>query len=117
METDAKEAAVNTITIEGILTDDPDLSFAFGSGTPACVIRLEVPRPLTRPPYVYDPFFVLVVCPGALGCELADRTRRRYTVSVTGRLDSVELPTDDGSHLCQHVIVATSFEVVSDVPF
>lgn len=72
---------------------------------------------MTRLPYVHDPFLVLVVSAGALGRDLAGRVAKDYTVAVTGRLDCFELPTEDGSHFCQHVVVATSFEIVSDVPF
>ena len=108
---------MNTITIEGVVTEDPDLSYGFEHGTQAHVVLLEIARPLRRPPYVHDPFFVLVVSAGALGAGLVGRVAKGYTVLVIGRLDCFELPTEDGSHLCQHVIAATPFDVVSDVPF
>jgi hypothetical protein len=60
---------------------------------------------------------VLVVATGAVGRDLVERAARRYAVSVTGRLDCFELPTEDGPHLGQYVIVAEEFEVVSNQPF
>jgi single-stranded DNA-binding protein len=57
-----------------------------------------------------------VVSRGELGRHVAARAAEGSAVTVTGRLDSFELPSDNGSHFCQHVIVAASVDV-SEVPF
>jgi single-stranded DNA-binding protein len=113
---DLKEAAVNTITVEGRVTDEPDLGYGLENGTPACVVRLRIDR-VSRPGGRPDPFTVLVVGYGPVGHELANQLHAGCLVLVSGSLDCFELPTDDGSHFCQHVVVAKTFGIVSDEPF
>ena len=51
----------------------------------------------------------------SLGCGVED-LHKDYFVLLSGRLDSLELPADDGSHICELVVVVTTFGIINDVP-
>ncbi len=106
---------VNTVTLEGTLTADPQSDHVLANGNPVCLAVLEVERP--RHGELYDAFTLCVLALGDYERRSLNATAKGYRLLVSGHLDSTAFPTADGSHFCQHVVVASTVAVIDDVPF
>ena len=93
---------MNTITLIGRLTRDPDLDQTRG-GTPVCRLRLAVPR-RRKEGKDQGAVFVSVVAFGGQAAAAADYLMKGRQVAVSGRLEQREWSDGDGTHSLHEVV-------------
>ena len=99
---------MNSITLIGRLTRDPDLDHT-PSGTAVCRVRLAVPR---RPKEGREQgaVFVNVIAYGGQASAAAGHLTRGRQVAVSGRLEYREWTDPDGTRHSVHEVVADHVE-------
>ncbi len=107
---------VNTVTLEGTLTADPVIADVARRSRPisSVVMNVEQRSSVTRS---RGPMAITVVARDEVADALVATTRFGYIIRVVGHLEALHCSTDDGLPFTHFIVVASSFEVTSDVPF
>ncbi|MGQ0678327.1 MAG: single-stranded DNA-binding protein [Actinomycetota bacterium] len=99
---------MNTVTLIGRLTQDPELRFTDG-GTAVCTIRLAVPR-RKRDGVEQPPVYIDVVTFGAQAEAITEHCAQGRRVGVTGRLEYQQWEDNEGAKHSKHEVVASQVD-------
>lgn len=102
---------MNTISVVGRLTRDPELRFT-PNGKAVATLRLAVPRRDREA----EPVYVDVVTWGEQAKVCADYLTKGRQIAITGRLEDRHWETDDGQKRSTYEIVANSVDFLGDRP-
>lgn len=102
---------MNTISIIGRLTADPELRHTNG-GTPVCTLRLAVNRP-RKDGQDQGAVFVDVVSFSRQAEAVAEHLAKGRQVAVTGRLEYRQWEGNDGAPHSRHEVIANQIDFLA----
>jgi single-strand DNA-binding protein len=102
---------MNTVTLIGRLTADPELRSTNG-GTPVCTVRLAVNRP-RKDGKDQGAVFIDVVSFNRQAEAVAEHLAKGRQVAVTGRLEYRQWEGPDGSPHSKHEVVANQIDFLA----
>ncbi|HET7488812.1 MAG TPA: single-stranded DNA-binding protein [Acidimicrobiales bacterium] len=102
---------MNTVSLIGRLTADPELRYTAG-GTPVCNLRLAINRP-RRDGQDQGAVFVDVVSFSRQAEAVAEHLGKGRQVAVTGRLEYRQWESNDGSSHSKHEVIANQIDFLA----
>ncbi len=102
---------INTVTIVGRLTADPELRFTPG-GTQVCTLRLASNR-APKDGKDQGAVFIDVVTFNRLAEAVAENLEKGRQVAITGRLEYRQWETPEGSPRSKHEIIANQVQFLA----
>ncbi len=102
---------INTVTIVGRLTADPELRFTPG-GTQVCTLRLASNR-TPKDGKDQGAVFIDVVTFNRLAEAVAENLEKGRQVAITGRLEYRQWETPEGSPRSKHEIIANQVQFLA----
>ncbi len=102
---------INTATLVGRLTADPELAYTNG-GTPVCTLRLASNR-APKDGKDQGAVFIDVVSFGRLAEAAAENLGKGRQVAVTGRIEFRQWKAEDGSPRSKHHIIANQVQFLA----
>ena len=102
---------INTATLVGRLTADPELAHTNG-GTPVCTLRLASNR-APKDGKDQGAVFIDVVSFGRLAEAVAENLEKGRQVAVIGRIEFRQWKAEDGSPRSKHHIIANQVQFLA----